>query len=117
LGGADVKSSDACSASPALSSAAYLNHFSAEPLIAPIAWLAEQDVRDVFDAVVPVDQLPYASAGLALIAQDQTDAADVIPLAGKSGTRDRLWQAARANLADPRQATDRVAAAILATIG
>jgi hypothetical protein len=97
--------------------AAYLNHFSAEPLIAPIAWLAEQDVRDVFDAVVPVDQLPYASAGLALIAQDQTDAADVIPLAGKSGTRDRLWQAARANLADPRQATDRVAAAILATIG
>ncbi|HTO28589.1 MAG TPA: hypothetical protein VL017_08365, partial [Devosia sp.] len=68
--------------------AAYLNHFSAEPLITPIAWLAEPDVREVFDAVVPVMELPYSSAGLALIVQDRSEVANVIPAACKTATRE-----------------------------
>ena len=97
--------------------AAYLNHFSATPLIAPIAWLGERDVRTVFDAVVPIDDLPYASADLALIVDDRADGPDIVASAAQAATRHRLWQAARVNLADPRQATDRVEAAILATMG
>lgn len=94
--------------------AAYLNYFSAAPLITPMAWLQESDVRTVFDAVVPIDDLPYASADLALIVDNRTDWQDIVASAAQIGTRHWLWQAARANLSDPRQATDRVAAAILA---
>ena len=97
--------------------AAYLNHFSADPLITPVAWLAEPDIRNFFNAVVPADELPYATADLALMVRDHQDVARFISTATEPSTRDRLWQAAKVNLADPRAATDRVAEAILAMIG
>ncbi|QQR35338.1 hypothetical protein JI749_13365 [Devosia oryziradicis] len=95
--------------------AAYLNYFSATPLIAPVAWLTEQEVRAVFDAVTSVHDLPYQSAGIAHLVQERADM-NRVRSAALPETRRQLWQAARANLTDPREAGDRVAAAILATL-
>ncbi|WP_156402851.1 MULTISPECIES: hypothetical protein [unclassified Bradyrhizobium] len=97
--------------------AAYLNHFSPEPLAAPVAWLVEPDIQEFFDAVVPAKQLPYANAGLALLLYDTRNVAEIIDQARKAPERTALWRAAQQNLVDPLQANDLVASAILSTLG
>lgn len=92
--------------------AAYLNYFSAAPLVTPMMLLFDAEMASLYASLAPFDELPYHSQGLVAAVRERAALgaalAEAIGEAGKA----RAWRAARQSLPDPSLAASRMAAAL-----
>ncbi|PCI02481.1 MAG: hypothetical protein COB78_13270 [Hyphomicrobiales bacterium] len=94
--------------------AAYLNFYSNEPVITPVAILQSALLYTHLVDQVSFEVLPYGALGLANVALPENDlSAQLLAALGPSDMRD-CWQAAKKHLASPDQAIDNVLNAIMA---
>lgn len=93
--------------------AAYLNYFSASPLVTPMMLLFDPEMASFYSAIARFEDLPYFSQGLAVAVRDPSGlAASLAEAVGEAG-RAQTWRAARRSLPDPSLAAGRMAEALL----
>lgn len=93
--------------------AAYLNYFSPEPLVSPVALLASKELYDNLSRSIDFSCLPYQACGISEVVTDPCKAMEQIQRAHELPRRTELWAAAKSQLADPRSAADIALGAIL----
>lgn len=91
---------------------AYLNYFSDEPLISPVALFFDPEIVDYFHRMVRLAEFPYLKAGLVMAVRREADLADILARAATPQEKALSWRQAR-KLADPATAPMRVLDAIL----
>jgi len=94
--------------------AAYLNFFSAAPLVVPVLLLFNSELRDFYQRTVDIRQLPYVGQHLTLTAWSESGLAEVLRSTSEPGTRRAVWEAAHTALPDPTRAVSRVLGAVWA---
>jgi len=95
--------------------AAYLNHFSREPLITPMALLFDEEIVDYFRRMVRLREFPYLKAGLAKAVRDPDALAAALEQAAGPEDKALYWNRASA-LANPAETPARILDAILARL-
>jgi len=96
--------------------AAYLNFFSNEPLITPVAMLHSEVLHADLSGKIPFESLPYVALGLAKVALPGADvSAQLFAALGLSGKRE-CWEASKRHLADPELATSRILDVVLSQL-
>lgn len=94
--------------------AAYLNFFSAAPLVVPVLLLFDTELRDFYQRTVDIRRLPYVDQQLTLTAWSESGLAEVLRNSIEPSTQRAVWGAARTVLPDPTQAVSRVLEAVWA---
>jgi hypothetical protein len=79
---------------------AYLNYFSSEPLITPVALFFDQGIVEYFHRMVRLAEFPYLKAGLVMAVRQGADLAHALSEAATADMKSVMWQRAR-KLADP----------------
>ena len=88
--------------------AAFLNHFSARPLVSPVALFFDREIVDYFRQIVNLDSFPYLKSGLV---EPVGEVLRLVPaLEGALGdeAKHRYWTNAQANLEHPVRAVSMI---------
>lgn len=88
--------------------AAYLNFHSNTPLVTPVSMLHSAELHANLSSKIAFEVLPYIALGLAKVALPGDDLSAQLLAAMTNESKRDCWQAARANLTDPRCATTRI---------
>lgn len=97
--------------------AAYLNYFSAQPLVSPLLMLFDEELLGVLACAGDYRRLPYIARGLTLPVWRREGLGPALRLAAQGPYRQQLWDAARTVLHDPRLAVTRIADEVLHRAG
>lgn len=97
--------------------AAYLNYFSASPLVTPMMLLFDGEMASLYASLAHLDDLPYLSQGLVAAVRDRAALGSALREAIGEPGKARTWRAARSSLPDPSLAASRMADALLASAG
>ncbi len=93
--------------------AAYLNHFSAEPLITPAALLFDEEIVGYFRRMMRLREFPYLKAGLAKAVHDPDALAAALEQAAGPEDKALYWNRA-STLASPAETPARILDEIIA---
>ncbi|QDZ11618.1 hypothetical protein [Devosia ginsengisoli] len=87
--------------------AAYLNYFSANPLLTPVSLFFDEEIVGYFKRMVKLAEFPYLKAGLVKPVYDAAELPRA--LAAAAGEEDRTWYWRKAqSLANPVNASNRI---------
>jgi len=94
--------------------AAYLNYFSAGPLVTPVMLLFDEEMVSFYSSIANFSELPYFSRNLVLSVREASALAPALLDATLGDAGSRVWRAARDALPDPVGAVERMIAVLVA---
>jgi hypothetical protein len=96
--------------------AAYLNRASQTPLASFVHLMFEPDLRETYTVSSRLDDVPLSSLGVTTTLWQRADLARTLEVARGRQAREAAWHAARAKLAAPANASERIVETIVADL-